>query len=554
MSDTISNDELKQLSKTDSDLKFQLESDFPAFLLVLALVENKDPMSLAKVQEYIRGRFYGQINDHLKKLYEAKNTDRAEEQWERKLQVKISSHWNDDVNAFVRAIVDRVGTPGSYQYKLSENARYFCYEFLKDFMVSADKRKQAGNESLQGESFADFKIFFGPPGTGKTNKVKRDHLSKMPEKNYCIVQVHPSFSYEDLVEGIKPVTFFNGEIKYEIVNGPVKIMAHKARKLPVRILCCLDKAGNLHLPLGTQARYGFTVVNATSGAEDITKARSVEVVNDVIKDYAKNESGSDSYLKVLFLDKTWGDGGYAIVLDEINRGHVASILGELVFALSEAQSDDQKPVSLQFSNESFIWPSNLSFFATMNTADTTTDRLDQAIKRRFKMVKVDPFKTEDEWQKNLKLASLDKVAAGATVKDAFVKIFEDEAATFYPWKLLKEINDKLLEYGKKYGAICAEEKQIGHSFFIKYVRLVLDHYLVNKTLTKKDHVEHARKILRNILVEEVFPALDNVFNFNRDKAKEFIQDHILQAGAFNTLEQDVEDLYKKYEDDLKNAA
>jgi DNA polymerase III delta prime subunit len=554
---TITSDQLERLAENDKDLAYQLETDFYGFLLVYALWKSNKPMDLNGVAEFIRNHLYQSIHPSLKFLYVTENgEERGEEQWHRRLQLKISSHWDQDASLFLRKVVSRSKVGKSYLYQLSENARYFLSDFLSRNVgvINIGHPNSTDDVAFVGtKDQPSFIIFYGPPGTGKTNMVKEHYLGSMDEDYFHIVQIHPSYSYEDLVEGIKPVTFFDGEVKYEIVNGPIKVMSHKANGEPVSLLCCVDEQGGLHFPLGTQAKYKFNRVLVSSSSK-LEKPVELVVENDHVANYCPKKTdaqpGFKLFIKLFVKGVNWGMSKYAILLDEINRGHVASILGELVFAIGEAQSEKPKGVSLQYSNETFKWPQNLSLLATMNTADTTTDKIDQAIKRRFNLVKVNPFSTEREWVENIKLSCMQETHPGKDLKFYFKIIFEANAELFYPWNMLNEINEKLESEGRKYGAISIEEKLIGHSYFISYCRKVIQYYNDNqKDLSPKDYQDYGRKILRKILVEEIFPVLVNIFNNNNEKADAFIQDHLIQAGAFNSVADSLDKLIQDYEVD-----
>ena len=149
-------------------------------------------------------------------------------------------------------------------------------------------------------------IFQGPPGTGKTYVAKRiaehcrDHGG-----DFKIVQFHPSYSYEDFVEGFRPTLTAGGQAGFELTKGPLRLIAEEAEANP--------------------------------------------------------------------------DATFILVIDEINRGNVAKILGELYFLL-EYRGDE---VNLQYSNEPFSLPKNLWFIGTMNTTDRSIALVDAALRRRF---------------------------------------------------------------------------------------------------------------------------------------------------------------------------
>jgi MoxR-like ATPase len=151
-------------------------------------------------------------------------------------------------------------------------------------------------------------IFYGPPGTGKTYVAQKLalHLAGAGER-VRIVQFHPSYAYEDFVEGYRP-TLEGVVAGFRLHDGPLKKLARDARDNP--------------------------------------------------------------------------DELYVLVIDEINRGNVAKVFGELYFLL---EYRDQT-LQLQYSDEPFSLPKNLRVIGTMNTADRTIALLDSALRRRFHFV------------------------------------------------------------------------------------------------------------------------------------------------------------------------
>ena len=149
-------------------------------------------------------------------------------------------------------------------------------------------------------------IFQGPPGTGKTFVARRiAQWHAQQGGDYRVVQFHPTYSYEDFVEGYRPVGNRDGQVAYDLVPGTLRRMAEQARKKP--------------------------------------------------------------------------DAKFILVIDEINRGNVSSILGELYFLLEYREEG----VDLQYSHDPFQLPENLWFIGTMNTTDRSIALVDAALRRRF---------------------------------------------------------------------------------------------------------------------------------------------------------------------------
>ena len=157
-------------------------------------------------------------------------------------------------------------------------------------------------------------IFQGPPGTGKTYVARKLATCLAgDEKRVRLVQFHPSYAYEDFVQGIRPI--LRGEQPgFKLRPGPLLSMAEQAREAP--------------------------------------------------------------------------DDLHVLVIDEINRGNLAKVFGELYFLLEYRDHQMQ----LQYSDELFALPKNLYFIGTMNTADRSIALVDLALRRRFHFVEFHPGK------------------------------------------------------------------------------------------------------------------------------------------------------------------
>ena len=175
-------------------------------------------------------------------------------------------------------------------------------EFLEEIETLLEDKKQV--------------IFQGPPGTGKTYVARE--LAKFlagSEDRVRLVQFHPSYSYEDFVQGYRPKTTDDGQFGYVLRNGPLSRVAEDAEKEP----------------------------------------------------HAK----------------------HFLIIDEINRGNLASVFGELYFLLEYRDES----IRLQYSYTPFSLPPNLYIIGTMNTADRSIALVDLALRRRFYFVEFHP----DEW-------------------------------------------------------------------------------------------------------------------------------------------------------------
>ena len=157
-------------------------------------------------------------------------------------------------------------------------------------------------------------IFQGPPGTGKTYVAQKlaARLAGSAER-VRLVQFHPSYAYEDFVQGFRP-TLKDGQPGFELTNGPLLDVAETARAEP--------------------------------------------------------------------------DEKHFLVIDEINRGNLSKVFGELYYLLEYREAE----MRLQYSSKPFALPENLFIIGTMNTADRSIALVDLALRRRFYFVGFHPDK------------------------------------------------------------------------------------------------------------------------------------------------------------------
>ena len=261
--------------------------------------------------------------------------------------------------------------------------RGLFYEIIDGDLI----KDEQGSDTLNVEPFRHALkwkpnlVLYGPPGTGKTFYANEIAESIVGDDSELIAKVtfHPSYSYEDFVEGYRPVVEDESSKQYELKKGIFWETCEKARRID----------------------------------PDLPPEKKRKVI---------------------------------LIIDEINRGNIPKIFGELITLIEEDKRKEKHALKLAYSQKSFFVPKNLLIIGTMNTADKSLMQMDDALKRRFVFEELMP----------------DTKALRNNFRENSVSDGENYA------KILEKINEKIIGKGaedEKQKKIQFRDRQIGQSYF-----------------------------------------------------------------------------------------
>ena len=267
-------------------------------------------------------------------------------------------------------------------------------------------------------------ILRGAPGTGKTYLAKEiaKELTEGHEEQIGFVQFHPSYDYTDFVEGLRPVSNGDGAIEFKLQDGIFKQFCQKAKEAKkIGGQDNFDEAWDIYLEyvnsrdekeyltefsyLTVNSRNNFNINYETKAQGTVlTKSYVYELYKD--ENYLKQPYYRNQGKKVLeILKKRFGlkdyispteintDKKFVFIIDEINRGEISKIFGELFFSIDPGYRGEKGSVSTQYANlhetdDKFYIPENVYIIGTMNDIDRSVDTFDFAMRRRFRFVEV----------------------------------------------------------------------------------------------------------------------------------------------------------------------
>jgi len=474
------------------------------------------------------------------------------------------------------------------------------YSLNRAISISTSARGQVSLQKPEAQNL----ILYGPPGTGKTFTVQRravelidgervsvseqsDRFRKyVHERRIELVTFHPSYSYEEFVEGFR----YDEEKKIPILhNGVIKRLVKRAIN-PEQVLYRDNDVQIWKVSLGwpgNDALYDRCISNNEIAIgwyedEDLTGLLKSDIrdvftrhgegncTNDIrTVDYFVNEMHDGDFVAIRKDDKCiraigvvdgeyqykenyndhphvrsvrWvdirdhdiyelngsisltmpaiyrlnripfqdfvallpqqqDDRPFVLIIDEINRGDLSRIFGELVTLLEPDKRKgamNEMTVRLAYSQEPFSLPQNLHVFGTMNTADRSIALLDVALRRRFEFEELMP---DVEFVRSELVAALD-------AEETEIDLSADQ---------VELICDVFIKLNQRITILLDRDHQLGHSYFMQ-VRSMADTH--------------------KVLYGQVFPLIQEYFYNNREQLIKVLghYDQNVKSGFIHSLE------------------
>lgn len=374
---------------------------------------------------------------------------------------------------------------------------------------------------------------------------------------------HQSYGYEEFVEGIKPIIDNDEnsqEVKYDVKDGIFKELCDKSLKNYILSMqneneIDLDKLifefanyinqdflnkGN-EFPLENKVSIKKILLNFKDEYRSFSLGGSIKspqsLTIDIIKrDYLnfknkkilsfkdikpKYDSQSDYHGNAIYYFMFYNKlkefeniqnekfkikkeilKSYIIIIDEINRGNVSKIFGELITLIEPSKrlgNEEALELTLPYSGEKFGVPKNVYIIGTMNTADRSITSLDTALRRRFEFVEMMP---------NSDLLNNVFICKDVENPNEDEDYLGDDAKTEGYAEILQNI---LISINKRIEFLLDREKTIGHAFFMSEAVKFNKNNWIKPDEYEEDWYVLSISKLKKVFQNKIIPLLQEYF-------------------------------------------
>ena len=285
-------------------------------------------------------------------------------------------------------------------------------------------------------------IIKGAPGTGKTylSKELAAHIVTKGQKSYSslsssemdhidFVQFSPNYDYSDFIEGLSPIKSKNGSMQFELKCGSFKKFIYLSQRINDELSHLLEEYlmhenfslgdesfkvkkiddANIYCYKGNQRKLitipirdfknsfcsNMSFTSVTTLRKFLNRADTAvsclfQIVNN-LNNIDKNNCNNKVKELLKKLDELRNEK-YVFIIDEINRGNISKIFGEIFFSIDPGYRGPAGAVLTQYANlnknRKLFIPEYMYIIGTLNTIDHTVETLDFAIRRRFRFIEI----------------------------------------------------------------------------------------------------------------------------------------------------------------------
>lgn len=398
-----------------------------------------------------------------------------------------------------------------------------------NIVIDYEQSKDEISKKIVTNQSAKNTILYGPPGTGKTyHTISSSVLAAEPTFNISVdrqlikkeyerlikagriqfVTFHQSYGYEEFVEGLKAKSN-DGDISYSVEPGIFRSICDRASGMgePTDLLKVGDEFGSFLISDLTRELIIITKKNGSrlpmprcivDELVELVETKGLDIKSssgEVLKSLGSKTEAyfitgyqtlHASMCEELIKRKSYENKSnekFVLVIDEINRGNISKIFGELITLIEPSKRAGQAEaltIRLPYSQDEFTVPDNLYIIGTMNTADRSLAMIDTALRRRFDFVEMIPD-----------ISALKNCSVKGIKIDELLRIMNERIETLYD-----------------------REHTLGHAFFIPV-----------KEYCDDENEEAAWQTLQSIFKNKILPLLEEYFFEDWEKIRLVLGDN-----------------------------